>query len=61
MLFLTALAQRFNFMRVPLSLIGVAGCLLEIARYFVVTYSLPENDSSPWDDRGQADFFSLVS
>jgi hypothetical protein len=37
-LFLTALAQKFKVMRVRLSLIGVAGCLLAIALYFVITY-----------------------
>ena len=37
-LFLTALAQKFKVFRVRLALVGVAGCLLVIALYFVVTY-----------------------
>jgi hypothetical protein len=37
-LFLTALAQKFKVVRVRLSLIGVAACLLVVAMYFVVTY-----------------------
>src|SRR5438034_803877 len=37
-LFLTALAQKFKVLRVRISLIGVAGFLLVIALYFVVTY-----------------------
>ena len=37
-LFLTALAQKFKVMRVRLSLIGVAACLLVVGLYFVFTY-----------------------
>jgi hypothetical protein len=37
-LFLTALAQKFTFTAVRLSLIAVSACLLLIAVYFVVTY-----------------------
>ena len=37
-LFMTALAQKFKVFRVRLALVGVAGCLLVIALYFVVTY-----------------------
>jgi hypothetical protein len=37
-LFLTALAQKFKVTRVRLSLLGVAGALLVVALYFVITY-----------------------
>jgi hypothetical protein len=37
-LFLTALAQKFKVLRVRLALIGVSGCLLVIALYYVITY-----------------------
>lgn len=37
-LFLTALAQRFKVQRIRIGLIAVAGCLLVVALYFVVTY-----------------------
>jgi hypothetical protein len=37
-LFLTALAQRFKVLGVRIGLLAVAGCLLVIALYFVVTY-----------------------
>jgi hypothetical protein len=37
-LFLTALAQKFKVFRVRLAVVGLAGCLLVIALYFVVTY-----------------------
>ena len=37
-LFLTALAQKFKVTRVRLSLLGVAGALLVLALYFVITY-----------------------
>jgi hypothetical protein len=37
-LFLTALAQKFKVFRVRLAVVGLAGCLLVIALYFVITY-----------------------
>jgi hypothetical protein len=37
-LFLTALAQKFKVLRVRLALLGVAGVLLVVAMYYVVTY-----------------------
>ena len=37
-LFLTALAQRFKVLKVRIALLAVAGCLLVVALYFVVTY-----------------------
>jgi hypothetical protein len=37
-LFLTALAQRFKVHGVRVALLAVAGCLLIVALYYVVTY-----------------------
>ena len=37
-LFLTALAQRFKVHGVRIGLLAVAGCLLVVALYYVVTY-----------------------
>ena len=37
-LFLTALAQRFKVHGVRVALLAVAGCLLLVALYYVVTY-----------------------